>query len=120
MQKTYVESLYPGAFVSETKVIPVDSRDATKFQAPKGCFGFRFFDREEVVSGDEVLVGKPKNYSGIHYFGRAMTLDDVKREVPNSDILVRNMQGNGWDLVVKTRCGNFQPLTSLDTIVAEK
>ena len=27
---------------------------------------------------------------------------------------------NGWDKVVKTRCGNFQPLTSLDTIVAEK
>jgi uncharacterized protein YcnI len=90
MQKTYVEILYPGAFVSETEVRPVDSRDPAKFQAPEGCFG------------------------------KAMTVDEVKAEVPNSRTLVSNMQGNGWDKVVKTRCGNFQPLTSLDTIVAEK
>ena len=120
MQKTYVEILYPGAFVSGTEVRPVDSRDPAKFQAPEGCFGYRFFDREEVVSGDEVLAGKPKNYSETHYFGKAMTVDEVKSEVPNSRILVSNMQENGWDRVVKTRCGNFQPLTSLDTIVAEK
>lgn len=49
-----------------------------------------------------------------------MNVDEVKAEVPNSDILVGNMQRNGWDRVVKTRCGNFQPLTSLDTIIAEK
>ena len=120
MQKTYVEILYPGAFVSETEVRPVQSRDPTKVQAPKNCFGYRFFDREEVVSGDEVLAGKPKNYSGIHYFGRVMTLDEVKAEVPNFSTLVNNMQGNKWDKVVRTRCGNFQPFTSLDTIVAEK
>lgn len=121
MQKTYVEILYPGTFVSETEVRPVDSRDPAKFQAPQRCFGYRFFDRDEVVSGDEVLAGKPKNYSGTHYFGKAMTVDEVEAEFPNSSrTLVSNMQVNGWDKVVKTRCGNFQPLTSLDTIVAEK
>ena len=121
MQKTYVEILYPGSFLLESSIKPVDSRDPAKFKAPKGCFGYRFFDREEVVSDDEeVLKGKPKNHSGTYYFGKVMTVDEVKSQVPDSGILVTNMQTNGWDRVVKTRCGNFQPLTSSDTIVAEK
>ena len=65
-------------------------------------------------------MGQPKNYSGTYYFGRVMTVSDVRKEVPNSDILISNMGGNGWKKVIRTRRGNFQPFGLEDKVVAEK
>ncbi|MFP4189540.1 MAG: hypothetical protein ACLFSL_00710 [Candidatus Woesearchaeota archaeon] len=91
MQRTYVEILYPGTFFSETEVKPVENRNPTEFHAPEGCFGYRFFDREEVVYGEKILRGEPKNYSGTYYFGKVMTIDEVRLHVPNSSTLISNM-----------------------------
>lgn len=118
--KHYVEFLYPGALFSETSVEEVAERDPRKVQAPRECFGYKFFDRLEVRVGDETLIGESKNHSGTFYFGRVMTLEDVKREMPEADILIRNMKGNGYDRIVKTRRGNFQPFTKKDKIVSDK
>ena len=119
MIKHYIELLYPGALFTGSYVKEVDNRDPSRVDAPRECFGFRFFDREEVVSGNEVLAGNPKNYSGVFYFGRIHTLADVKREFPDKDILARNMEGNAWDRVVRTRRGNFQPLRLEDAVISE-
>jgi len=119
MEKHYVEFMYPGALVTETSVQEVSARDPTKIEAPENCFGYRFFDRVEGEIDGEAVVGKPKNYSGVHYFGTVKTLDDIKGEMPGS-ILQRNMEGNGWDKVVQTRMGNYQPLTVEDVVLAEK
>lgn len=122
MLRHYVEFFYPGSFVAETEVEEVKSKDATKIQVPDGSYGFRFFDRQEITAENEkhepeTLYGKPKNYSGVFYFGRIMTLDDVKREMPDATILIGNMETNKWDKVVKTRCGNFQTFKEEDTIL---
>ena len=118
--KHYVQFLYPGTLFLGTLAKEVSSRDL-EVEAPKECFGYRFFDRQESVAKDgEVLIGGAKNYSGTHYFGKLMTLGDVKREVPNSNILVSNMEVNGYDRVVRTRKGNFQTFTDEDTLIAEE
>ena len=119
--QTYVEILYPGVMVSETEVKKVLSRDPSKVKVPNEAYGFRFYDRTEITTADgELLAGKPKNYSGAFYFGKEMTTDDVKREVPNHSILLSNMKSIGWKKVVKTRLGNFQQLTLEDTVLAEQ
>lgn len=117
--KHYVEFSYPGAFFSESSARVVSERDPSKVRAPKECFGYRFFDRQEAKAEDgEVLVGQARNQSGMHYFGKVMTLEDVQREMPQDSTLVQNMKGNGWKKVVKTRFGHFQPFESRDTIVS--
>lgn len=115
--KQYVEFMYPGAFFSETEVREVKERDPTKLEVPQGCFGYRFFERQEVQEGGETLFGQPRNYSGTTYFGKAMTIADVKREMPDAKTLISNMENNGWDKVVKTRRGNFQPLQLEDRVI---
>lgn len=54
------------------------------------------------------------------YAGETFTIADM--EARNDDgryeILLRNMRGNGWDPIVKTRAGNFQPKDPQDVVVA--
>ena len=118
--KQYVEFFYPGAFVSESEVREVPNRVAS-VDAPEECFAYKFFERQETEAEDgEVLLGKPRNYSGTHYFGKIKSLDDIKREMPNQRTLISNMERKGWDKVVQTRRGNYQPFTEQDILVAEK
>jgi len=120
MLKHYIEFLYPGIFAAEGSAKEVSSRDPDKIKIPENCHGFRFYDRQETVAEDgETLSGEPKNYSGVYYRGRAMTLEDVKRELPNPCNLIENMEGNGLKRVVRTIFGNFYPLQDLDQILDE-
>lgn len=116
MLKHYVEFLYPGVFVSESYEREIKSRDNIK-NIPKNCYGYRFFDREEIVINKENLVGKEKNYSGTYYFGESFTLNEVKKLNGNHKILIDNMKINNWKKVVKTRIGNFQPLYYNDKVL---
>src|SRR3989344_1115482 len=107
--KQYVEFLFPGSLFPESEIRKVPNRQAS-VQAPKGCFGYKFFERQETEAEDgEVLLGRPRNYSGTHYFGKVKTLNDIRREMPDQRTLISNMEGNGWDKVVQTRRGNYQP-----------
>ena len=117
MLQQYIEFLYPGSFVDNTQTRPVDGRQPPT-QLPEGCFGYRFFAREEVRQGDEVLSGKSKDFSGYTYFGKALTIEDVER-LPKTrpddyKILLSNMRNNNWPRVVLTICGNFKPLEECD------
>lgn len=117
----YVEFYSQGLAVTESSARQVETRDPSAVQAPTTAFGYAFFDRQEYTATDgEVLVGAPRNRSGTHYFGKAMSLADVAREVPNSEGLQENMTKKGWDKVVKTRSGTFHPLGKNDVIVAER
>ena len=117
--KHYVEFLYLGIMFENTGVKKIKVRDSSKVTVPKDAYGYRFFDILESRCGNETLKGNPKNYSGAHYFGKVMTLDDVKREVPDSNSLQKNMINNNYDRVVKTRMGNFLPLKKEDMVIAE-
>jgi hypothetical protein len=120
MIKHYIEFLYPGIFVAESSAEEVNSRDIDKIKIPENCHGFRFYDRQETIAEDgETLSGEPRNYSGTYYRGRAMTLKDVKSELPDHRNLIENMEGNSWKKIVKTIFGNFYPLKDLDQILDE-
>jgi len=122
MIKHYVEFFYPGIFIAESDIKNVESRNPSKIKIPNGCYGFHFFDRSEITIENEyhepeTLIGKSRNHSGMFYLGKVMTLNEVKREIPDASVLISNMEINNLDKVIKTRCGNFQPFHKMDTVI---
>lgn len=118
MLRQYIEFFYPGSFVSESTVKEVKDREAP-VTLPKGAYGYRYFSREEVKKGKEILSGSAKDHSPMTYYGEAFTLAQVKALTPAKDysILVSNMECNKWSKVVRTVRGNFQPLNKGDKVL---
>lgn len=116
MTKTYMEIFYPGSFFSETSEKLVTSRKVPT-KCPKGAFGVRFFDREEMKKGGEVLFGKNKNYSAKYYWGTTYTPAQIKKEFPDQDILYSNVKNNGYKKAVRTVMGNWQPVEDKDVVI---
>lgn len=120
---TYVEVLFPGSFYPEESVYKVAARDpediAKKY--PK-CFAFRFYDltsKTVTVDGEQQKVsGKEKNKTGRYYPDAQLYTTQGLKELPGDyEILISNMECNGWKHVVKTRRGNFQPFEKNDVIL---
>lgn len=116
VQKTYVEILYPGSFFPEEDVIVVNKRDPKKISSKyPTAFSFQFYDlvsKEIEVDGEKQQVsGKKKNISPKYYpDGELYTANQLRKiDAKEYDILISNMECNGWKHVVKTRRGNFQP-----------
>jgi hypothetical protein len=116
MTKHYVEFYSPGIFFPETSVKEIKNRKE-KFRIPKGCYGYMFFDQEEIKSGGETLIGKPKNKSGMTFFGKKYSMEDLKREFKDNRILISNIECNGYKFAVKTIRGNWQPVGKKDKVV---
>lgn len=118
----FVEFMYPGTFVSEYESKRTPSRCTRGIAVPEGAFGFRVYDRlvaEVVYEGKHhLLQGSRLRVSGVTYIGELFGVERVRREVPDNKILLANMKCNGWEAVVKTRCGNFQNLQPEDTVIA--
>lgn len=117
--QTYITWFTPGSFVSNELTQPVDTRTLPKAASiPKNAFAFRFFDRVETTADDgELLSGPVKNISGMHYFGKSMTYDEVAALPGDMQILLSNMRVNGYERVVRTDLGNFQPLNPGDVVM---
>jgi hypothetical protein len=118
MTKHYVEFMYPGSFYSDTSIHEITSRDA-KITLPKGAYAYRIFDREEIQHAGEILKGKSKNQGPRHIWGEEYDVERVEREVPDSRILVQNMKGNDWPIVIKCRQG-FIPKEEGDIVHVPK
>lgn len=117
---TYVTFFYRGSFVDDTETRPADSRDPHQVDVPEAAFGFRFFDRVEGEAEGVTVRSDALDLSPMYYVGaRAYTLAEVRATVPDSRILVRNMEGNGWDRVIRTRAGNFKPFEASDVLLGE-
>ena len=117
MLKHYVEFLYPGMFTSETTKEEIAERNESHITLPKNSFGFRFTDREEVkLENGKVLKGEFENSTGIYYEGRKMNLSQIKKEMPESTILISNMECNHWDNVVVTKFKQVFPLNEKDIV----
>lgn len=119
MLKHYVEYIYPGIIVSETSTKEVLSRNPKSVLIPDSAYGFRFIDREEVELNGEKLKGDNKNISRWYYRGRQMTLEDVKREKPEEEILISNMERNDWKSIVWTKFNQAIPLDKGDTVLTD-
>lgn len=117
--QTYVQYQYPGLVIQEVSSKKIEARDPEKVAAkmPEGAIGFRFFDQTKIEVDKEALTGEPKNYSGWYYVdGKEMTLDEVKREMPERKILIRNMESNSYDRIVYIR-DQALPLRKDDKVI---
>jgi hypothetical protein len=113
----YVQFFYPGVIITEVSSKRVANR-TDKIEVPKNSFGYRFYDVEIQECNGEKLRGKDKNESHCYYVGRAMTLADVKREMPNETILIDNMERNDFKRIVRTKYGQSIPMDDNDVIIS--
>lgn len=112
----YVEFVYPGILFGDTSTARIE-QDAD-IVIPDGAVGYRTFEQTATVVDGETLRGERANYSGWTYIGRRMTLDDVKREWPDAQTLIRNMEGNGWLTVCALGNGQAYPLSERDSVIS--
>ena len=108
MQQHFVTFYSPGTFVSETTTKPIESWDvdAAKIMAYSTLerhgatpYGFRFTTRSRTDADlDSVVTAtSPMYYLG----GTVKTLDEVKSRATKDDrILISNMEGNGYKMVI--------------------
>lgn len=117
-KKTYVEFFFRGVLFDETSVREVQSRDVEKLEVPKNAFGFQFFDVLTTTQEGVELTSDRLNESPMHYYGgRIMTLEEVRAEMPDATTLISNMEGNGYDRVIRCTQGNFKPFEDGDIYV---
>lgn len=126
MNKHFVTFLSPGTFFSEQTERLIASWDSDKAVAMSkkikeryGAtpYGFYFTTRGR---GPKDLDSREIKRSGTYFLGgRILTYEDVEREMPKEDILMRNMKGNGWDKVIinENSWRVIQPFTKKDTLL---
>lgn len=136
MRQHYVTFYSPGTFVSETTTKEIDSWDthkaatmAKKISERYGArpYAFRFstaVTRPPVPDGEGGTLrveGRQVEQSGLHYIsGEILTYDQVvSRNSPRDSILLSNMRGNRWPIVVETRSPyiSTHPLEASDSVV---
>jgi hypothetical protein len=125
--KTYVELIYHSILFSESSTEEVTSRDPQAIledKKTKNAFGFRFFDQSrtevELDGATTKVFGEKRNVSPWYYpGGQIFTLEDVKQLKPKKDyeILISNMEGNGYTHVCKTRHGGFVQVQKEDVVL---
>lgn len=105
--RTFVCLETPGVFFSEESIREVESRDISDLEISPNVFRFYFFDIIETTVEGVTLKSEKINISPDYYpNARVMTVEEVKQEVPNNEILLSNMEEEGK--VIKCQPGNFQ------------
>ena len=125
--KSYVEKIYRGILFSESSIAEVEERDPMQVENDGKMQGFRFYDKEFVVDGEKSYDGDKSNFSNWIYFGKRMSLEDVKTQYGNDSsysILISNMENNNYQYVCHTQAGSFLPMEegdmTFDELVAVK
>lgn len=115
--KHYATYYYPSIMCSGegTVELPENTVEAALKQMPTAAFAFTLYDVETQTAtledGSSFEHDRTVYRSGMIYpCAAAFTVDEVKALTGDHRILVGNMIGNGWQKVVRTRAGNFQPL----------
>ena len=125
--KSYVEKIYRGILFSEPSITEVEERDPMKIENDGKMQGFRFYDKEFVVDGEKSYDGDKSNFSNWIYFGKRMSLEEIKNQYGNDSnysILISNMENNNYQYVCHTQAGSFLPMEegdmTFDELVAAK
>jgi hypothetical protein len=124
--RTTATPLYPGSFFPEegSPVTIPDASPETALRAVSGDEGWfavevDTFTEERWTNGrggEQWIAVSPRKSYRI-YAGEELIAADIP-DIPENRILLRNMEGNGWRSVVRTRSGNFQPLADGDVVVS--
>lgn len=108
LTKHFVTFYSPGTFFDEETTRPIEGWDVGTAVEMAGSvlkrhgaapYGFQFSTRER---GPDDLDSHVATRSALYYLGgRVETIDDVRaRRDPKERILLRNMEGNGWDRII--------------------
>ncbi|MDR2902673.1 MAG: hypothetical protein LBU87_06190 [Lactobacillales bacterium] len=120
----YIIKYFPGSFVAEESTeVCTDKKSAMeKIKQSSKCFGFQFATQRNVavnVDGSvEVFTQPMKHEETMYYIGQVFDKKGVEK-LPDTRMLLQNMELNGWDHVVQTKLGNFRPVGK-DTIVLDE
>ncbi len=120
--KSFVQKIYPGIFVSEDAIEEVPERNPMLVENDGEILGFRFYDQEYIVDGDKTYYGKEKNYSSWIMFGKrysAAEIINMYGNDPKHQILIRNIEGNGFKYICHTQVGTFLPMKNDDITFEE-
>ncbi len=118
--------LYPGSFYPEDgRPVQIPDADSSTALAAvgddDGWFAIEVRTRLEKrwEDGAGGVMWQPTGSSNSYriYVGE-VPVADVERLDGDHSILLSNMRGNGWERVVLTRRGNFQPLESGDVVLS--
>ena len=117
--KVLVTFYYAGCFCSDSSLKEYDSLDNVKF--PKGAYSYvaeELTINEAVFpNGFKVSDRKTKSIPGTTYkSGKIYNEKQIKEEVKDNDILLRNMENNHWEKVIKTAQG-FLPFEKQDKVL---
>jgi hypothetical protein len=128
--KHHARYALPGSFLNESDSRELSDRsaDAAVARAPERAFAFVLYDTAEVdFEYDPNLfrvTPRPQNESGRHYIGgETFTPDELRQlatdegEPGKYDVLIANVEGNGWGRAIRTRAGNWQPFEEGDVLV---
>ncbi|MDD2786294.1 MAG: hypothetical protein PHS79_05425 [Patescibacteria group bacterium] len=122
VRKTYVEFIHPGVVCNVVSKQEIETRDVSRLMVPENAFAFKFHDTISttvMVDGVEVeLTSKCINMSPLHYYGgKVFTLAQLRRKMPDEDILIRNVERSDSKKVILCRTGNWQPFSETDVFV---
>lgn len=120
--KSYIQKIYRGLLFSESSTKEVAERNPMKVENDGKMQGFRFYDQEFVIDGEKSYDGEIFNYSNWIYFGKRLSLDEVKSQYGNEEILeilINNMEINGFQYVCYTQTGSFLPMEEGDMTLDE-
>ena len=132
-RRFHAQPLYPGSFFpeegasvridnpgTETATAPFKESD-TWFAVEVTESWWRRWKSDEEVEW-RVCKDTPATPIRRHriYRGEVLTAADVEALDDGQDysILLSNMRGNGWERIVRTNRGNFQPVEAHDVVIA--
>lgn len=109
--KSYVEKIYMGILFSKSSVSEVTERDPMQVVNDGTMQGFRFYDKDFVLDGEKIYDGEKSNFSNWIYFGKRMSLEEVKSQFghgPNNyRILISILENNNYKYVCHTQVGGY-------------
>lgn len=129
-RRTYAQPLYPGSLYPEEGAnVRIENYMfveliMARFKDKEGWFAIEVVEQNwqlwKTEEGEEewrpANDGTRKGYR--IYVGELLTSADVEALEGDHKILLSNMAGNGWDPIVRTRRGNFQPFEENDVVVS--
>lgn len=120
--RTYVEKLYGGLEFSRTSVSEIEGRDPMVVENDGKMIGFRFYDKELIIDGENIYEGKEANFSNWIFWGKRVNSDEVKLQYgDNSDFktLIRIIEQSGCQYVCQTQVGTLFPMQDTDMTFRE-
>lgn len=128
--RVFVTPIYPGFFFPEEgrglefSTFADDNEIVSNFSGDKTWFALQVktveYERYTNDNGDENwFMTSKKPTSRRIYVGEILDASQVAALDGDHEILLDNMEFNDWDTVVRTRCGNFQPVESNDTVLRD-